>query len=439
MKKDVPVEIVHPAAKDKKSLLSDKADASRYHWSKQLRFKWTITYFFGSFFVYSVRSAMSVCVPVIGKELGWSKQISGIALSAFLCGYVSTNVLGGYLADRYGGEQMIIYSGTVWASMTILLPYLANSDSFFMFGSLAVIFARVLTGMAQGFYYPSFVSILSKHVPVEDSGFLSGFTFSGSSVGTISTGFAGALIIDYFGWRLVFIAIGVPSLMWITWLRYFYHKTNLKDEIVVGFKPKEPVPWRKLASKGAVWGLVIAYFCNGLTFFIVLSWTPVYFHDAFPDSKGWVFNVVPWLLNFVITNLASYFANVFLQNGTSVTTLRKTYAAIMLLGISVFSYMLTLAETFYQALFVMSLNIGFNGFSSTSLGLNAMDLCPQHAGALHGVINSLAAMAGVVGVYLTGYILETTQNWSLVFILASSVSFTGFLGFQILGTAERII
>ena len=97
-----------PAAKDKEAM-APTDDDSRFYWNKKLRVKWTLTYFVGTFFVYSVRTSMSVCVASIGKEMGWNKQVSGMALSAFFFGYVSTNVIGGYLADRYGGERMIIY------------------------------------------------------------------------------------------------------------------------------------------------------------------------------------------------------------------------------------------------------------------------------------------------------------------------------------------
>jgi len=438
--KSITIDFKDPSGKDKNT--GQQADENvEFHWTKALRLRWTITYFIGTFCVYSVRTSMSICAPVIGKEMGWSKQVSGMALSAFFCGYVSTNVIGGYLADRHGGERMIIYSATLWSASTLLLPYLTDTPTFVYSGTVAILGARFLTGMAQGFYFPSLATIVAKHVPVNERGFMSGFAYSGSSMGTIVTGFAGSLIIDAFNWETVFVIIGAFSLAWVFWMRYLYQSTTstarTKRHLKLQ-KMKEPVPWLKLASTRPFWGLMIAYFCSGLVFFNLLSWTPIYFHDVFPESKGWVFNVVPWFVNFAITNISSYLANILLSSGTSVTSLRKTYAAIFFLGAALFSFLLTIVETFKQALFVMSLNIGVNAFSSCSISLNSQDLCPQHAGALHGLINSIGAVAGVLGVYVTGYILETTGHWFSVFLLTSAVSFIGFLGFQILGSGERL-
>ena len=434
---------IDPSGKNKKNTQNNLINGEEFHWSKPLRLRWTITYFFGTFFIYCARTSMSVCSPAIAKEMGWSKQTSGMALSAFFVGYLSTNVLGGYLADRHGGEKMIILSATVWSGFTLLLPYLAERPTFLYSGTLAILGCRFFTGMAQGFYFPSLATVCAKHVPVKERAFITGFSYSGSPAGTILTGFAGSLIVDAFNWETVFIVIGVPALVWVYWMWYLFTSTTTttskdlqQQQQSPIMKPKESVPWMKLASTKPFWGLVIAYFCSGFVFFNLLSWTPVYFHDLFPESKGWIFNVVPWSVNFVLLNISSYYANILLNSGTSVTMLRKSYSAIFFLGGALFSFLLTMVETFKQALFVMSLNIGMHAFASCSINTNSQDLCPRHAGALHGLINSLSALAGTMGVYFTGYILETTGHWFSVYALTSFVSIIGFLGFQLLGSGE---
>lgn len=39
----------------------------------------------------------------IAQELGWPAGTQGVVQSAFLWGYLATQLLGGTLADRYGG------------------------------------------------------------------------------------------------------------------------------------------------------------------------------------------------------------------------------------------------------------------------------------------------------------------------------------------------
>jgi len=434
-------EPLDPTGKDKSLLIDICEDGTKYHWNKKGRIKWTITFFFGILLVYAVRTSMSICATAMARDLGWNKQISGMALSAFFCGYVTTNVLGGYMADRHGGEIIIFYSAICWATLTTLLPLLAHSESIFYSGTFAVLACRFFTGVFQGVFFPSLTSILAKHVAVSERGFVFAFAYSGSSLGTVATGFLGSLIIDLWGWPAVFMLSGMLSLLWAIWLRYL-HKISPPIKTIVNqksIKVKESVPWLKLAFSPTVWALFVAYICNSFTFYNLLSWTPVYFHDAFPQSKGWVFNVVPWLLNFVLTITSGYLANMMLSNGSSITFVRKLYAMIMFISIGVFSLLLNSVETFKQALFVMSLNIGGNAFSSCSIALNSQDLAPKHAGSLHGLMNSAGALAGSIGIYFTGYLLESTGSWSAVFIVISAVSFIGAFAYGLFGSGERVV
>jgi len=417
---------IDTSGKDKSMLLPlPIKDVSYYHWNKHTRIKWTLTFFVGIVLVYSVRVSMSVCAAAMGKEFGWSKQVSGMTLSAFFCGYVTTNVLGGYLADRHGGDIVMFYTAIIWSALTIMLPFLATShiaDSTKM-----VLLIRFFTGVSQGVFFPSFTAILTKHVAASERGFVYSFAFSGASAGTIITGFAGSILMDRYGWRCVFTVVGVLALVWVVWLRWLMSVCKIRSSLVFkDKKAKEPVPWIKFAMQWPFWGLFIAYFASNYCFYNVLAWIPVYFADLFPESKGWVFNVVPWLANFIMTNISGYLLNILIATGWSITTVRKFYASVMFLGIFSFSILLNVVETFRQALFVMSLNVAVHAFGTGSLMMNAMDLAPQHAGALYGCMNSCGAFAGFVGVYMTGYILELTGDWTSVNFVTSGFSFIGF-------------
>ena len=434
---------VDPSGKEKSISipLNNEDITTAFHWNKRTRMKWTVMFFFGILLVYCVRTSISVCAVAMGKELGWNKQIAGMALSAFFCGYVTTNVLGGYLADRHGGEVVIFYSAIIWALLTTILPLLAHSGSLLYTGTSAVLATRFLTGAAQGAFFPSLTSMLAKHVATSERGFVFSFAYSGSALGTILTGFVGSLLIEHVGWPSVFTLVGISSLIWVACMRCLYNSVSKRHKHTEKYsvKPKEPVPWLKLASSTPVWALFVGYFCSSVCFYNLLSWTPIYFHDAFPESKGWIFNVIPWMLNFILTNLSGYVANILLSSGTTITFVRKTYASVLFLGVSVFSILLNSVETFQQALFIMTMTIGLQAFSSCSLGLNSQDLAPKHAGALHGVMNTCGAFAGFIGVYITGYILETTGSWSSIFLLISGMSFIGFLSFVIFGSGKRVV
>lgn len=52
--------------------------------------------------------------------------------------------------------------------------------------------------------------------------------------------------------------------------------------------------------------------------------------------------------------------------------------------------------------------------------------------------NTGAAIPGIVGVALTGYILDATNSWKLVFGIAIGFYLIGTVVYNLLGTGERV-
>ena len=56
------------------------------------------------FICYMDRVNISVAIMPMAEEFGWSAQTNGLVLSSFFIGYILTQILGGRLADRFGGK-----------------------------------------------------------------------------------------------------------------------------------------------------------------------------------------------------------------------------------------------------------------------------------------------------------------------------------------------
>ena len=55
--------------------------------------------------------------------------VQGVIQSAFLYGYMATQLLGGFLADKYGGK-MVMAGGIAWFSLaSLLLPNLMSQPA----------------------------------------------------------------------------------------------------------------------------------------------------------------------------------------------------------------------------------------------------------------------------------------------------------------------
>ncbi|KAK2141616.1 hypothetical protein LSH36_1068g00018 [Paralvinella palmiformis] len=402
-------------------------------WSREERRLWLGTLMAGCATVYATRMVMPLCVVAIGKEQGWSKTDSGSVLSAFFWGYTLTQVMGGYLSDKLGGGRVMTTAAIGWAVITFWTPHLFHWFPGKSSVLTVAIISRVLIGAFQGVHFPSMSSILSRHVPEEQRAFSFAFSACGAHMGSMFAGSIGSLLMERFGWTSPFHLMALE--------RRKNRVLSVHDDLSadIGSNDNTRVPWVTLFTTGAFWALLIGQFCKNTMFFILISWLPTYFVDTYPDAKGWVFNVIPWATGIPATLLSGIIADRLIARGCSTTFIRKLMATVALCGPAFFLLVLSATKTFEGALFCMAAAVGCCGFHSSGILVNPQDIAPRYSGSVFGFMNTAGAIPGFVGVYMAGYILETTHSWNAVFSQTACVCLFGWLIFIIFGTGKKVI
>nr|XP_060480608.1 voltage-gated purine nucleotide uniporter SLC17A9 [Panthera onca] len=158
-----------------------------------------------------------------------------------------------------------------------------------------------------------------------------------------------------------------------------------------------------------------------------------------PSSlQGWVFNVVPWLVAIPAGLFSGFLSDHLINQGYRTITVRK-FMQVMGLGLSsVFALCLGHTSSFCKSVVFASASIGLQTFNHSGISVNIQDLAPSCAGFLFGVANTAGALAGVVGVCLGGYLIETTGSWTSMFSLVAAVSSLGLCIFLLFGEAQRV-
>ena len=54
-----------------------------------------------------------------------------------------------------------------------------------------------------------------------------------------------------------------------------------------------------------------------------------------------------------------------------------------------------------------------------------------------GITNTFATLPGITAVYITGYILQATGSWDLVFIMTAGVTLFGMIFYLIFASGEK--
>ncbi|XP_070171161.1 voltage-gated purine nucleotide uniporter SLC17A9 isoform X3 [Polyergus mexicanus] len=375
-------------------------DRSGSSWPRKEKRKWFLSLLCGTCLIYATRTSIPLLTPIISKEKHWSKPESGIILSSFFWGYTLTQVISGYISDK--------------------------------------IVVRMINGAFQGMHFPSMISLISQRLhEAERASFFSLLT-SGSALGTLLTGSLGSYLLENYNWMTVFRILGGMSLAWTILLSY--HILPFKERtIYTTSNTSYTLPWLKLLSKSPFWSCVIGHACQNNCFFVLLSWMPTYFHDIFPEVKIWIVNIIPWLSMLPCTFLGKFMSERIIKAGYSVTLTRKIIQTICFVTEIGSLLFLTKVKNFQSAILCLALTIGGSGFHNNAIAVNPSDLAPKHSGSVFGLMNTVGAIPGFLGVYFSGYILHVTHSWHIVFLLIAVIDALGCVTYILFGSGQAII
>ncbi|XP_075898035.1 voltage-gated purine nucleotide uniporter SLC17A9-like [Nelusetta ayraudi] len=426
----------HPLSSPKASYRSDGGHQNL--WPRPLAKKWSVMLILGTCLLYCSRMTMPICVVSMAESFHWGKIDSGIVLGGFFWGYCFTQILGGHASDRLGGERVLCISAVLWSVITAATPVLAYLGPH----TLALMtFTRFLMGLLQGVFFPSLASLCSQRVVEGERGLLMSLLHGGCHLGTLVAGGMGALMLDGYGWESMFYTTGVLSGLWALVVWQCFLKGDFASKQMASTRPVSVLSRSlllRLLKKPPVWSMMFAHLCLGGTSYTLLSWLPTYFKETFPHSKGWVYNVIPWLSAIPLAVGGGYVSDFLINKGHSVSFVRKLMQSFAMGVSSLFILLLSGASTCSSAVVFVSIALGLCSFTSGGVSINVQDLTPSCAGALFGLMNTMGAFTGLLMVFLSGYLIEVTLSWTAVYSLLVLVNTLGLSVYLLFGDARRL-
>jgi ACS family sodium-dependent inorganic phosphate cotransporter len=67
-----------------------------------------------------------------------------------------------------------------------------------------------------------------------------------------------------------------------------------------------------------------------------------------------------------------------------------------------------------------------------------LDVAPRYAGVLLGITNTAGTIPGIIGVFITGYLVEQTGSFDVAFALASGIFIFGAVVFLLFAKGEKL-
>ncbi|KMY95886.1 putative inorganic phosphate cotransporter [Drosophila simulans] len=388
-------------------------------------------------------------------EYDWTEAEKSYIFSSFFWGYILTQFLGGYLCKRFGVKGVMFWGVFVSGVCSALTPLFIGFG-----GWKAYCGIRVIMGLAQGMVFPCIHHHLAKWSPPAERNRLGALSHTGMDCGNVSAMFLSGMIaksaigwpgISYvsaglaFAWCAFWFVFGADNAVesrYISKEELHYIESSLKHS--EGYhKTVIPVPWMAIWTSAPFLALTLTRCCATWGLSTLQAQIPTYMNGVLDlDMKSNAFfSALPFLAMWIMSYVYLITADVLLAgNRLSLTALRKTFNSLAfwipcatLIGIGFLDQ-----EQKNLAIALMTISVGINSGATIGSSLNTIDLSPNHASILMGILNTAATVVPIVTPLVVGVIVHEDNNraeWQIVFIIAAVLFFVGNSVFLYFGTA----
>jgi len=395
---------------------------------------------------YCDRVNMAVAVTDMAKELGWDLEQRSAVLAGFFNGYVLSQIPGSYAATRFGPHLVLGVSAFLWTLATIAVPFLASISHKY------VVYGRAFLGICEGSVFPVIYDLFGKRIPRSERSRALGSIQKGVFAGAIFSFIASPVLMHNFHWNMVFYFFGGLGMIWVAlWFAFTVFVDELEVEKVELKTSHLDIPKssflgdvRHIMRHRAVFAIIFCHFCHNIAAFVLMSWLPTYFEDAFGfGGKSLALSCLPYLAMAVAVQFTSVRADELVSGGqVKLAEIRRISTVTGFCGAGVFMLGISLTSEPTIAILCMCCALACNG-SGPVAGYEAAKLdiaSSKYVGRLQSISNTIAAFAGIIGVPMVALIKTSTGSWNGVFIVMSMVFFSAALVFQTFGRySERLI
>jgi len=377
---------------------------------------------------YLDRGALSVAAPRISRELSLSPTQMGVLFSAFFWSYATFQLVAGWLVDRYPLRWVYAGAFLIWSLATAAVGTVESLG--------ALLGARLLLGVGESVAYPASSKILVRYFPEGRRGLANALVDAGSKVGPGLSTLLGGLAVERYGWRAMFVVVGLGSLLWLVpWLLV---KVPEQRETAGAAGPG----WADLLRRRQLWGTSLGMFSLGYVWYFLLSWLPSYLVQERGMSMGSMamLGSVPFWAMGLASVAGGWSSDRLIRAGRGVSRVRMSYAVTGLVLCALVILPVPVVES-------PTVSVGLITAACTCLGLFTSNVWaitqtlagPLAAGRWTGVQNAVGNLGGVVSPLLTGWIVSATGSFLLAFWAAAGVMLVGAVTYwMMVGTVKEV-
>ena len=374
------------------------------------RLRWSIIGLLclGMIIAYFDRVNLSVVLAL--KDFKESFHLSdadrGALNSAFFWSYALLQIPAGWVVDRFGVKRPFALGFVLWSVISAGTALVNSLRQLFVL--------RILLGVGESVVTPAGMRWIRFHCAENQRGLAVGLYMAAAKVGPAIGAPLAAALISAYGWRMMFVILGLGCLLWLVpWMKLVKDDDRVLESAQARRSPESSVPLGAVLASPVIWGTVIGTFCYQYFVYFCMTWMPAYFVERrnLSLNKMGLYTMFSFLGMAVVATLAGFAADRLIDRGGDPVRVRK---AFIIAGFLVASTELigALSDSHAVALFFAIFSLSGLGLTTANYWALTQTLIPGAAvGRIVGVQNCAANLPGVVAPLLTGWLLQTTGSY----------------------------
>lgn len=352
------------------------------------------------------KTAINIAIIPISEEFGLSSDHQGMIISAFFLAYSMTQLVGGYLVDRFGARRVLSSAVAIWS--------LGTAASGAVTSAVGLAAARAVTGAGEAVFPAGGSVAITEHFEKSQMARAKSVLQSGASVGFAVGSLVITALIAAHSWQMMFFVLGGVGLA-LSAALYFVMKPAA--DAPVAKEKTEKISEKKrigaLLKNTLTWKITLVYFFTNIVFWGLQSWLPSYWVKVKGMSmvEMGAYSMIPPTLGFISFLTCGWLLDRFFHQ-------KEKYLICIGSAVSaVFIYLMANEESIPLAFAYLSISNVFLNAISISVFVSIMKHFPQNTvGTATGLINSLAQLGSFISPMLIGAVLSATnQNYGIAF------------------------
>ncbi len=402
-------------------------------------FRWKIValLFFATTINYIDRQVIGILKPFIATDLNWSEADYGYIVTAFQIAYAIGLLATGRFLDALGTR-----SGYLWAVVVWSLAGIAHAAAT---GVLSFGAARFALGLGEAANFPAAIKSVAEWFPKKERAFATGVFNSGSTVGAIVAPVVVSGITVALGWQWAFILTGGLGFVWLVFWLAFYHHPSVHPKLSASEaryilqddedgQNQEAIRWSRLLGHRQTGAICLTRFISDWVWWFMLFWVPDFLSKTYGVSIKEV--VLPLIVIYATSSVGGigggWISSQFIKSGKSIDYARKT--TILLCALLVLPLVLvSLTQNQWVVVLLLALAAaGHQGWAANMFTIIS-DIFPKKTvGTVTGISGFCGAIGGALSASFVGLVLEKTNNYFLIFFIASSMYLLNWLIIRLL-------